>query len=55
MKAVTKPFYEKLINEVAHRYGLESKQALMFARLVESNESNKMMIMITYNKLINKK
>lgn len=54
MRQVTSSFYNKLIDNVVRRYGHESKQALMFARLVEST-NDKMMIMIMYNKLINNK
>lgn len=46
--------YDTLLDKVIQLYGFESRQTLMFARLVESS-NDKRAIMMMYNKLITNK
>ena len=54
MKSAKVFTYDRLIDRVVRQYGFESRQALMFTRLVESTNDNKA-IMMMYNKLITNK
>ena len=54
MKSVKTFTCDILIDAVIRKYGFESRQALMFARLVEST-NDKRTIITMYNKLITNK
>ena len=54
MKSVKTFTCDTLIDAVIRKYGFESRQALMFARLVESTD-DKRTIITMYNKLITNK
>ena len=54
MKSVKTFTCDTLIDAVIRKYGFESRQALMFARLVEST-NDKRTIITMYNKLITNK
>lgn len=54
MKSVNTFKYDKFIEAVIKKYGFESRQTLMFVRLVElTNDSTKVIMM--YNKLMQTK
>ena len=54
MKSVKTFTCDTLIDAVIRKYGFESRQALMFARLVEAT-NDKRIIITMYNKLITNK
>ena len=54
MKTVKMFTYDTLLDKVIAKYGFEARQTLMFARLIESSD-DKRAIMMMYNKLITNK